>query len=225
MAITPPALGSGTTTIRAMGPRDGRFASTLHRSALPHGFFPMLGRRFLQRYLSSFVCSEHAVALVAERDGESVGYLVGVLDEPRHYRHVVRHHGPMLTASGLVALSVRPCLAWWFIRSRALRYLVGLRRLSRVQVPSSGRVIDGRSAAVLTHLAVAADARGSGVGGELVAAFEAAVVAAGLTSARLLTRAGDAGAGRFYESRRWVPSELTMDRDGVAWSRYRIELR
>lgn len=224
MTLTTSTVGSGTTTIRAMAPGDGRFASSLHEAALPHGFFPMLGRRFLRRYLHSFVCSDHAIAFVAERDGSTVGYVVGVLDEPRHYQHVVRHHGPTLALSGLVALTARPRVASWFVRTRALRYLVGLRRLSRLEVTPRGESIGAGPAAVLTHVAVSTGVRGLGVGGELVGAFEAAVASAGVSSARLLTRTGDAGAGRFYESRRWRPSEMTMDRDGVAWTRYRIEL-
>lgn len=212
-------------TVREMTAVDLRIAAELHRRWLGHGLFPALGPRFLRCYLRTFLSGPAAVALVAEVDGAAAGFLVGVFDEPTHLRNVVRQHGLRLAATGLIALAARPRVAWRFARTRLRRYAGGLGRLAR-----SGHSVDARFPvspsieAVLSHVAVAPEARSARVGSALVVRFSELARARGAAAARLVTRSGDAGAAPFYERLGWRRSGEFVDRDGLAWLRYRLVL-
>jgi len=213
-----------TVVVRAMEPEDLPFAAGLHVRSLPHGLFPALGRRFLAHYVGTYVRSSAGVALVAERAGSPVGYLVGVLDEPAHYRQVVRRHGARLTAAGLAALAVRPRVAWRFWRTRARRYVLGIGRLARGRTAAAATPGTERPAGVLSHVAVLPELRGAGVGSDLVEAFSAAARAAGIEQLKLTTRAGADGAGDFYTRLGWRRTDTFVDADGLSWERYRFDL-
>lgn len=219
-----------TVTIRPIEGHDLAFAASLHLEHLPHGLFPSLGPRFMRRYLGSFRDPATAVALIGECDGTAVGFLVGILDEPEHYRQVLRRRGLGMAAAGLGALAVRPSVAWRFVRTRLRRYVVGAFRLAR-RAPASDRpsspTPDGpapRTLPVLSHVVVAEDGRGSGVGAALVEAFTDAALAVGAPGARLLTMSGADGAAGFYERLGWRPTAEFVDADGVSWTRLEIEL-
>ena len=213
-----------TVTVRAMGQGDLSFAAELHERSLPHGLFPALGRRFLMRYLETYVRSANGVALIAEWAGAPAGFLVGVLDEPAHYREVVRRRGARLAAAGLAALASRPRVALWFWRTRAFRYVIGLRRLAKGRATEGIERRSGRPGAVLSHVAVLPELRGSGVGSELVESFSAAARAANVSGIRLTTRSGIEGAARFYLRLGWRRVDGFVDADGLSWERLRFDL-
>lgn len=201
---------------------DLPFAAQLHRAALPSGLFPTLGPRFLRSYLATYAASPYGLAYVAVRDGVPVAFLVGCHDPQRHRSHVLRHFGPRLLVVGTAALSARPRVAWRFVRTRSRRYALALAGvLRRRPTASSGSV---RAVAELSHVAVADEARAAGVGSMLVERFVRDAAAAGAHAVGLLTRAGDRGAGAFYERLGWCPTDVVIDRDGVEWVRYRLVL-
>lgn len=211
---------TGTLVVRPMSNQDVGFAATLHLESLNHGLFPALGKGFLGAYLRTFVSSPFAIALIAERAGEPIGYLVGTEDDRAHYGHVIRTNWPSLAPRGLVALVVRPALAYRFARTRAARYARGAVRLTGKTVAQGPSVKD----ASLTHMAVSAQCRGQGVGKALVAALLEALRLKNATGVRLLTRSNSAGAGRFYEKLGWCLVTEFTDQDGVEWLRYRRDL-
>jgi ribosomal protein S18 acetylase RimI-like enzyme len=204
---------------------DLRFAADLHRSCLGHGLFPRLGSRFLRAYLRTFVQSPFAIALVAERDGDPVGFLVGTGDDRRHYRHVIRRHGVRLALSAALALVTRPRVAAMFARTRLVRYARGAVRLARrPTAPPSPSTTPPGANGVLTHLAVVPAGRERGVGAALVEDFLSQARTHGAASVRLVTRSGESGAGSFYERLGWEPDGGFADADGIEWRRYRTEL-
>ena len=206
--------------VRALTPADAAFAAALHARALPHGFFARLGPRYLRAYHASFAASPFAVALVAVVGARPVGVLLGTLDNRAHYRWVVRHRLLRLAFAGVLALAVRPRLAAAFLRTRAAHYARSLTRLRRRGVPAAGGPqAPGRPVAVLTHVAVASAARGRGVGARLTEAFVGTAHSAAGRIA-LVTLAGDAGAGRFYERLGWVRVDERRDRDGRLIAEY-----
>ena len=209
--------------IRQMAHTDLRFAAGLHLAALPHGLFPRLGERFLSAYLATFIDGRDAVAFVSTQHGRPTGFLVGVLDEPSHYRWVVRRRAPRLAAVGFAAILRRPGIAIHFARTRLLRYARGLVRLGRRSTAASSLRIEARPA-VLSHLAVHAEDRRSGSGGGLVSGFLEAVRRSDGTRARLVTTPGRAGAGSFYERLGWRRGPAVDDGDGLTWVRYDIEV-
>ena len=207
-----------------MGESDLGFTAELHAAALPHGFFVELGHRFLHAYHRTFLCSPYAVGLVAELDGAPVGMLVGTVDDTGHHRWVIRRLGPALAWRGVAALVVRPRLLLRFCRTRIRRYALGIaRRLLPLPAPAhSPRPTSGRG--VLTHVAVTADARGSGAGAGLVERFVADAAAAG-ASERVLVTLADDGAAAFYERLGWRREDQGVERDGRWYERCSIALR
>lgn len=210
--------------VRAMTAADLRFVAHLHRSYLPHGLFPALGPQFLRAYLHTYATSPFGLAYVALFDGAPVGYLVGTVDERAHAEHVIRRQGLRLGVLGLVALLMRPRVAWRFLRTRVRRYMAVGARLVRSHAGASPPPRSAGGAAELSHVAVSASARGAGVGGALVERFTQDARSSGATAALLLTKAGDGGASGFYERLGWCPSGVVTDRDGIGWSRFRLEL-
>lgn len=224
MAVALTGMPTMTAVVRNMEPEDLRFAAELHGRSLRHGLFPALGRRFLARYLGTYLRTSGGVALIAECAGKPAGFLVGVLDERTHYRQAIRLDGVRLTVAGLTALALRPRVAWRFFRTRACRYVVGIGRLARGRKAPSDRSTTDPPAAVLSHVAVLPEFRGAGVGGDLVEAFSGAVRAATISTIRLTTRAGNKGAGDFYRQLGWRRTDTFMDADGFAWDRYRFDV-
>ena len=215
-------------SVRPLLRQDLVFAAALHTRALAHGFFPQLGERFMRRYYQSFVRSPWAVAYVAEFGGEPIGALVGTTDDRAHYRFVARRCWLPLGAAGIASLVRRPSVAWWFLRRRLRRYARGLVRLGRWRQPAGGAggstVRPVPREGVLTHVVVDEAARGSGAGGELVAAFVASARRRGTSHLRLVTGANN-GASSFYERLGWTLVGQHQDLDGGAWAEFRLDLQ
>lgn len=203
-----------------MSTEDARWAADLHRAELPHGLFPALGARFLQEYLTTYVHSPAAAALVADVDGRPAGYLVGPLDHRRHRAHVIQVHRRALAVRGAFALLRRPTVAWRFIRTRLPRYASAL---LRPRPPAAGDAAGDGRVAVLAHVAVLSDERSAGAGSALVRAFTESARGAGATRCELVTRADD-GPVRFYERLGWERLGESRDRDGVLWTRLGLDL-
>ncbi|MFA9444157.1 GNAT family N-acetyltransferase [Egicoccus sp. AB-alg6-2] len=230
--------------VRPAEPRDLRATARIHRAQLPDGFFARLGCGFLRSYHRTFLQSEHAIALVAGDAGRPQGFLVGTLSNRDHYRRVVRRYGPGLAGRGLLALSVRPPLAWLFLRTRVRRYLRWVLRYPLRHLGRTGATADppaetparadsaarddadpvGPRIAVLTHVAVDAVSQGSGAGRALVTAFLDAAREAGADEARLVT-ASPGPAERFYERMGWTAGAVRPGSGGSLVREYRWSLR
>ena len=199
-----------TLVVRDAGYADLNFIASLHADELPHAFFVMLGNRFLRLYHRTFMNSPHAVALVGERGGLPVGFVVGSSHPAAHRRVLLRRHGVRLAIGGVAALAVRPRVAWTFARTRAVRYArallrdtrPGLRQHEVAATASSGAAT--QITAVLAHVAVAPAARGSGVGAALVHGFRDRVMEHGAARIELVTLADERGAADFYTRLGWV---------------------
>lgn len=210
-------------TMRVIELGDLARTARLHQELLPGSFFASLGPRFLQTYHRSFATSPAGVALVAERDGVIVGFIVGTVDEATHYRHVIHRDRRALGGRGMVALLHQPSLLAHFIQTRAYRYVRGLLRLSRPG-PSAChdlRIVRG----VLSHVAVRAEDRGLGIGALLVAAFVDAARAQGARSLRLTVALDNVGPQRLYKRAGWDRGEIQEDVDGKEWLVYERTVR
>jgi hypothetical protein len=79
--------------IRRAAVRDVSAMARLHAEVLPSAFMPMLGEGFLRRLFRAHVEDPDAVAVVAERDAEVIGYGAGVLSTPAFRRRFLFRHG------------------------------------------------------------------------------------------------------------------------------------
>ena len=217
----------GTVAIRRLREGDAEFAATLHRDALPHGFFVALGMPFLRSYYGAFVNSPEAVALLASCDDAPAGILVGTVDDGAHYRFIVRRWWWRLLPWAFLGLVAHPSLATRFLRTRARRYARGFVRLARRTTPAAPagatRAEAPTPAGVLTHLAVTAQSRGAGVGAALVSAYVDEARSRGARRLRTVTLADEQGAGAFYERVGWQAGPERADLDGRLWSTYTLD--
>lgn len=217
----------GATTVRLLEAPDIAFAAGLHAHALPQGFFVLLGPGFLRAYYRGFIASPHAIALVAEREGEPIGVLVGTLDSAAHHRYIVRRHGWRLAVVGAAGLAFHPRAAQRFLRTRALRYARSIARAWRTRSAGSAGAQPGSTLrgplGVLSHVAVAAAARGTGAGTALVESFVVAARRTGTARVEVVTGARKDGAGSFYERLGWLRAGAHA-RDGVEYTKFSLDL-
>lgn len=210
--------------IREAQASDLDWIARLHAQRLPHGFFVRLGRRYLRAYHRSFIVSPAGVALVAEREGHRVGFVVGATSAGAHRRFVLRKQGVRLAIVGACALSVRPAVAAEFVRTRLFRYARSVSRaLDRSRVRTPGSAAAAADCAVLAHVAVDPGIERGGAGSALVDAFTDAVAEAGATRIELVTLADERGAAEFYERLGWRSTDTGVVPDAV-FRRFVLEL-
>jgi ribosomal protein S18 acetylase RimI-like enzyme len=212
------------TRVRQARPEDLPVTARLHERRLPGGFFARLGARFLTRYHATFGASPDATLLVAERDGRIDGFLAGTVHNARHWRFVARRFPIGVTTSGVAALLRDAQLAAEFVRTRTGRYARALARQVRGRVVASaaepaGPAVPAARAeeevvAVLTHVAVAEEASGTGAGRALVDRFLDQARAAGAREARLVTAVRGGGPG-FYRRLGWRSRGRRRASDGT----------
>ncbi|MCV9996212.1 GNAT family N-acetyltransferase [Paeniglutamicibacter sp. ZC-3] len=192
---------------------------------LPDGLFPRLGKRFVKRWMRTFLTQQQGVALVAVTNDvaqQQVGFLIGSTHQIRHVADVLNNHKWSLLLSGAAALSIRPRVLLHFLRTRARPYL---RRIAgRPSSPSATSAKSEPATAVITSLVVLPTVRGGGVGTLLVDEFLAQAQRGGSFRAELVTTAGVAGAGVFYEKIGWVCAEERCSKDGTEIQTYRHSL-
>lgn len=206
--------------IRRMGLQDLPDVVAAHRQHFPDGFFARLGPRFLGRYYRTFLDGPLAVALIVEMSGVPSGYLVGVLDPVQHRRLLLTYHGVALAVCGLLGLTRRPRVLARFLVTRSRRYLNALRRSRDLATDT----VNVPRLAVLSHVVVAENARGHGLGTLLVDAFLAQAREAGRERACLVTITGPEGAGAFYAKSGWSHTRDATGVDGRRLSYFEREL-
>ena len=208
-------------SLRAMELADVPTAVRLHRTNLPTGFFVELGDRFLRRYYRTFLTSPAAVALVAEVEGTMVGFLVGSTDEVAHHRHTIDLSRWGLARVGATALLARPELTAHFMRTRARRYLRGIRRRTAPTTAAEGEPV---RTGVLSHIAVDEPGRGAGVGTALVEGFVRIAAVHGVEQLRLYTGPGNDTARNFYKRLGWREHTVQHDLDNKPWVPFTLDL-
>ena len=218
------APSSSQVRIRPSTPDDASAMAQLHLELLPHGFFARLGAGYLAVYHRAFMASPHAVSLVACRDDRLVGFIAGALDAHVHQRWALRRRGVPLLIAGVVALVLRPRLAWEFLTTRTGRYLRGMARAARptASPTAESSVATGGPVAVLSHVAVDRSEQGGGAGSALVESFVDRVKASGTTRAELVTLCED-GASAFYERLGWT-AVGEHEREGARYRRFTLVL-
>lgn len=191
---------------------------------LPDGLFPRLGKRFVRRWMKTFLTEQYGVALVAvtiDDPRQQVGFLIGSTNQIHHVADVLHQHKWSLLFAGLAALSLRPRVLLHFLRTRARPYL--RRVLGRTA--NAGDNVEARPAtAVITSLVVLPTERGGGIGGLLMEEFLDRAVADRAALAELVTTAGSAGSGAFYKKLGWTCVGERSSKDGTPIHTYQRSL-
>lgn len=168
-------------SIRAADVRDAPAMARLHVAEIDEGFLPTLGPRFLAQLYRRVVRSPSSFAFVAERDGAVVGFSAGAEHLGRLYRSFILRDGLV------VVLTTGPRLA------RAWRRVV-----ETVRYPARD---DGDlPSAELIAIAVGREARGRGIGRELVDAVTEEFARRGVSAARVVAGADNEAALALYRA-------------------------
>lgn len=85
----------GLRDVRVRRAREGDLSTMarLHSEVLPSAFMPMLGEGFLRRLFRAHMVDPGGVAVVAERNGEVIGYAAGVMSTSAFRRRFLIRHG------------------------------------------------------------------------------------------------------------------------------------
>lgn len=189
----------GDATVRRGTVADAGFAARLHVDAIPEGFLPRLGVRFLARLYRRVCRHPGSFLLVADRDGRPAGFLAGTVDTHRLYRDFLLHDGVPAALVALPGLTVGWRRAW-----ETLRYPTG----TAVSLPP----------AELLAMAVRPEARGRGVGRALVGTMLGELSDRSVAAARVVTTSSNRSALELYRSLGFRPAtgiELHPGTDSV----------
>ena len=120
-------------------------AVALHQRGLGNELVARLGSRTLGHYHRAYLSSPSGLALVARSEvpGEVLGFLLGAIDPPTHYRYVMSSAGSRLALSTAVHAASHPALAWELLRTRALRWARGVLRIAGGRGIAGGRAGGG----------------------------------------------------------------------------------
>jgi ribosomal protein S18 acetylase RimI-like enzyme len=171
---------SVTAMLRAGTATDAPAVAQLHADRISEGFLVTLGPRFLTRLYRRVAASPHALLVVAESGGRTVGFVAAATNTRHLYGDFLRRDAVPAGLAAAPAILRHPQRVW-----ETLRY---------------GSTDDGDlPAAEILAIAVAADARGQGIGGALVAAAQRELTRRGAAEARVVTAVGNDAALAMYE--------------------------
>jgi len=186
--------------VRPMTPAEVADVARLHREGIDSGFLSSLGVEFLKQLYAGIAATGSGFVFVAEasggRDvgggGRVVGFVAGAEHVGRLYRGVLMRRGVMMLAP----------LARRLLRPATLRRIAG-----SVFYPSRSRhAAVGVPDAELLSIAVAPEARGSGVAGVLVDALVAEFQRRGVRAFKLVVGSRLERARRFYQKYGFRPA-------------------
>jgi ribosomal protein S18 acetylase RimI-like enzyme len=175
------------------------------------GFFLTdLGAPFLRQYYRTVVAYPFGILLVAEFEGDVVGFAAGFADPSSFYRLLCRR-----------AWLFGPSLWWGCLRRPSLVSAIVKRALVVVTSRSRETKVADVVACELSSIAVSPTAAGRGIGRQLLEAFVNRACKIGAGYVRLTTDAvGNSGGNRFYTSAGFTLRQRIESIDGRVMNEY-----
>lgn len=213
-------MTGGIVRVRPLRSADPGFVVAQHQESLPEGLYARLGERFLHAYHSAYLESPGTAGMVAELDTRPVGFVTGIVSTATH-RTAMQQAWPRLATAAALALLQRPTTLRPALLGRTAASC--LRHSARLLQPDPAPATTLSATGVLTYLAVAATARGRGIGDALLQAFLHHAQVHGCTKVTLATQAGPEGAASFYAHRGWTAEAVHRTATGrplqvMAWT-------
>jgi len=177
----------------------------IHQRAFPGFFLSALGSRFLRMYYGALAEDPAAIALVARRGDDVVGFVVGATNPRGYYRRLLRQRWLRFGVAALPAVVHAP--------SRITRVL---RAMSHPGANPEGRHVGG-----LFSIAVDPKLQSGGVGHRLIHRFVADARDRGVTAIYLTTdRDHNDSVNAFYLRNGFVCERTFVTREGRAMNEY-----
>jgi ribosomal protein S18 acetylase RimI-like enzyme len=185
-------------TIRPLTEKDIRSVSDLHSSVFTGSRSTRLGKRYLRKMYCWFLEKQPCLSLVAEQDGQVVGFLVGAIGG--YGRKIFRYAFLEIVLGFILHPSLifrREMFTLWYSYIQAFNPFLPKRIQQTTSEPP--KVIK----ASLSSIGVSHTVQGSGIGKKLVRAFEELTHAQGVEILSLSVLAENIPARRLYESCGW----------------------
>lgn len=184
----------------------------VHQQAFKGFLTTMLGARFLKCYYRCVLEYTRPIFLVAERDGQILGFAAGFVNPPRFYALLQQRKGQL-------ALAAASHLMW---RPRLWRRaLSSLRRAKHISSSN-----DEPALAELASIAVAPAVQGLGIGTQLIQAFLEQARQQGISEVMLTTDAHNNDAvNAFYQKQGFACTRQFWHTPERLMNEYRIRLK
>jgi GNAT superfamily N-acetyltransferase len=178
----------------------------VHQSAFPGFYLTQMGPSFLRVYYSSVLAFKDSIALVAQVDGKTIGFVVGFSDPEAFYQYFRAKR-----------LRLVPIILWAIVRNPSLlaRTLRNSRRIARGSIPLG--------TTELSSIAVSPTVRGAG--SVLIPAFLERAVALKSDRVLLTTDAiGNEHVNNFYVKHGFL-LQRTFDDGGRLMNEYVLKIK
>lgn len=198
-------------TLRAASERDLNAVVRVHQQAFKGFLMTLLGPRFLRGYYQCVLEYAQPIFLVAEREGQIIGFAAGFVNPPRFYAQLRQRKIPL-------ALAAASYLVW-----RPHLWRRALSSLRRAETLSSNE--DEPTLAELASIGVSPAAQGIGAGTQLVQTFLQQAQQHGVQEVVLTTDAHNNDAvNAFYQRLGFVCTRQFYHTPERLMNEYRIRL-
>jgi ribosomal protein S18 acetylase RimI-like enzyme len=144
----------------------------IHLVAFKDFFLTTLGKRFLNTYYSASLKSTDSISICAvDENDQIVGFSIGCIQAKGFHKRLVLQNFLQFLFQGIIILMTNPIALW---------------RLANNMEKNKMNNDDGNYAELLS-IAVSPDAKGSGIGKEMIAHFEAKAKSRGCNKIALTT--------------------------------------
>jgi ribosomal protein S18 acetylase RimI-like enzyme len=199
-------------TLRVANKRDLDAIVRVHQQAFREFLMTLLGPRFLRGYYLCVLEYAQPIFLVAEHEGQVIGFVAGFINPPRFYAQLRQRKIPLALAAASHLIG-RPRL--W------RRALSSLRRAESLSTSD-----DEPTLAELASIGVAPAAQGLGAGKQLVEAFLRQAQQQGICEVVLTTDAHNNDAvNAFYQKLGFVCTRKFWHTPERLMNEYRIRLK
>ena len=137
---------------------DVQNVTKIHIAAFPGFFLTSLGKGFLRELYSGFLSLPSGIFLVAENQGQLIGFAAGTSDPESYFSELRKRRGVFFLLSAIPAVLRHPLLV--------------MKKLYGALFYRGDEPADLKNAALLSSIGVLPEAFGAGVGRELLEKFE-----------------------------------------------------
>lgn len=202
----------GTTTIRPLAAKDLKAVVRVHLESFPDFFLSFLGGRFLREFYAAFLDDPTGMAFVAESApaGEILGVVAGPCNPQGFFRRLLVRRWWAFCLASAGAVARKPTIVPRLFRALFYR----------------GATPEGQVRSLLSSIAVAPTAQGTGIGRALVARWVEEAQARGSSGCVLTTDAANNEAvNGFYARLGWKLESCYTTPEGRAMNRYVMDFR
>lgn len=151
---------------------ESRILTQIHLVAFKDFFLTTLGKKFLNTYYNACLKSSESISVCAvDENDQIIAFSIGCIQAKGFHKRLIKQNSFQFLLQGIIILFSNPSALW---------------RLAK-NIEKNKITDDNGNYAELLSIAVSPDAKGSGIGKEMIAKFEAEAKAKGCIKVALTT--------------------------------------